>query len=268
MLCLGREDVFLFLCKYFHNLEQLSRTVVVNVEEVVEAAAESGVDSEQVVHFGAVSGSNDNELATVVFHSLHQFFQSLCALIVALASLTERCQCVGLVDKKNAAHCLVAQPVNHFGCLALIGADHLGTVDFNDMPAVQIADSGQDFAEFSCNGGLSCTRITCEDNVHGHFLLFSKTSLCPLNTVLYRVGNFADGLFHFVHADEVIQIAEDVVQRALFGYVASDVVFLDLRCLGTTANERREDVFGRFHGHMGIAESIVLYLYLVLVEAQ
>ena len=119
------KAVFLFLGKHFHNLEELFGRVVVDVEEVVEAAAESDVDAEQVVHLLTIACSDDHKLAAVVLHALHQLLQSLSALLVLVAAIAEGCKGISLVNEENATHSLVAQTVHHLGRLTLIGADHL-----------------------------------------------------------------------------------------------------------------------------------------------
>ena len=136
LLGIGSKLVFLLLGKHLHNLEELVGRVVVDVEEIAEAAAESDVDAEQVLHLRAIACGNNHKLTTVVLHALHQLLQRLRALVVALAALTERCQRVGLVDKQDAPHGLIAEAVNHLGRLALIGTHHLGSVYLDHMAAV------------------------------------------------------------------------------------------------------------------------------------
>ena len=165
-LCFWREDILLALGKDKHDLEELIGRVVFYIQEIVETAAEARIDAEQVLHLRTIACCYDDKLIAVVFHSLHQRLQCLCTLSVAVSRLTYRCQCVGLVDKEDAAHCLVAQLVDNLRRLALIGADHLRTVDLNYMSAVQIADSRQDFAQLSGHSGLTRTRITREHDVH------------------------------------------------------------------------------------------------------
>ena len=74
-------------------------------------------------------------------------------------------------------------------------------------------------------------------------------------------------MLHLFHADESVEVAQNIVERALLGHIALNVFFLNLNGLRPTADERREDVLSRLHGHMGIAEGLVLYLDLVLEEA-
>ena len=114
-LCLWRHQVFLVFGKDEQYLVELIGRIVVYIEEIVEAALESRVYAEQVVHLRAVASSDDDELAAIVLHPLHEFLQSLCSLVVAVAGLTDGCQRVSLVDEEDAAHRLVAQTVNDFG---------------------------------------------------------------------------------------------------------------------------------------------------------
>ena len=241
--------------------------VVFDIEEIVETAAEARIDTEQVVHLRAIAGSDDDELASVVFHALHQFLQRLGTLIVAVASLTDRCQRIGLIHEEDATHRLVAQTVHHLRGLALIGADHLGTVYLHHMAAVQITDGRQDLTQLTGDGGLTRARITSQDDVHRHLLLLTQAALGTLDAILYGVGNLADGTLHLVHTDELIQILQDIVDGTFLRHIAFDVALLHNRGRGTTADELGEDVLGGLHRQVGVAEGLVLDLHLILEEA-
>ena len=142
-LSFGRDDVFLFLGKRAQYLIEFLWLVVFDVQEVVETAAESRVNPEQVVHLHEIACGNDDKFSSVVLHSLHKFLQSLCAQIVALATGTDGSQGVCLVHKQDASHGLVAQPIHHLRRFSLILAHHLCPVHLYHMPAVQVADRGQ-----------------------------------------------------------------------------------------------------------------------------
>ena len=131
--CLRRKHIFLRLCEYFHNLEELIRRIVVDIEEIVETATHTRIDAEEIIHLRTVSGSDDHELAAIVLHTLHQRFQSLHTLIVAFAALAQGCQRVGLVDEEYTTHRLVAKSVHHLRRLALIGAHHLRAVHLDHV---------------------------------------------------------------------------------------------------------------------------------------
>ena len=124
-LGLGREDILLALGKHLHNLIEFVGRIVFQVQEIIEAAAHTGIDAEQVVHLHAVSGSNHHELVAIVLHTLHQRLQGLRTLGITLARGADRCQRVGLVNKEDTAHGLVTQFVDHLRRLALILGYHL-----------------------------------------------------------------------------------------------------------------------------------------------
>ena len=98
-------------------------------------------------------------------------------------------------------------------------------------------------------------------------VLVAQSTCSTLHIVVDSEGNLADRFLHLVHTDVVIQVAQDFLQRAFLGYVASNIRFLHHHCIGTTADERREDILGRLHSQVGIAEGVVLDLHLILEEA-
>ena len=210
--CLRRKHVFLRLCKNFHDLEELIRRVVIDVEEVVKAATHTGIDAKEIVHLGAVSGGDDHELAAIVLHTLHKRLKGLCTLVIALAALAQRCQGIGLVDKEDTTHGLITETVHHLWCLALIGTDHLRAVYLDHMTGVEIADGSQNLAKLACDSGLAGARITSQHDVHRHLLLLTKAALGTLHAVLHGKGNLPDGLLHLIHADKAIKVVENIVE--------------------------------------------------------
>ena len=173
LLSIGSKAVLLLTSKDFHNLIELIWRVVFNVEEIAETAAEANIDAEEVFHLRAITCSNHYKLSTVVFHTFHQLLQSLCTLIVALATLAKRSQCIGLVNKEDTTHSFIAKAVHHLGSFTLIGANHLRTVNLNNMSTIQIANRLKYLTQLTGNGGLTCTRITSKDNMNTHLLLLA-----------------------------------------------------------------------------------------------
>ena len=266
-LCLRREDIFLLTRKDLHDVIQLIGRIVFEIQEIVETALKTRIHTEQIIHLRAVTGGDDHKLTAVVLHTLHQFLQCLSALVIAVTGLTHRSQRVSLIDEEDATHSLVAETVNDLRRLALIGTDHLGTIDLYHMAAIQISDSSQNFAKLTGNSGLTCTRITCQDNMHRHLLLLTKTAFGTLYTILNSIGYLADGLLNLVHANERVHIAKDIIKRTLLGHITLNVFLLHTGSISTTTNESRKDVLGSLHRQMGIAKGFVLDFYLVLEEA-
>ena len=66
------EDILLRLGEYLHNLIQLVRIIVFDIQEIAEAAANTGIDTEQVLHLRTVTSSNHHEFTTVILHAFHQ----------------------------------------------------------------------------------------------------------------------------------------------------------------------------------------------------
>ena len=188
-------------------------------------------------------------------------------MCVAVASLADGSQRVGFINKQDAAQSLVAEAVDDLRRLALIRTDHLGTVNLDHMSAVQIADGCQYLAQLAGYRCLARSWVTRQDDVHRQLFLFAQASFSPLQTVLHRVSYLTYGLLHSVHADEVVQVVQYLVKCPFFRYISLDVVLLNLGRVCSPADEGGEDVFGRLHGEMSIAEGFVLHLDLVLEEA-
>ena len=144
-------------------------------------------------------------------------------MVVTVTGRTDRSQRVSLIHKEDTTHRLVAKPVYHLRGLSLIGTDHLGTVDFYHMTTVQITDGSQNLTQLTGNGGLTCTRITCQDDMHRHLLLLTQSTLLTLNGILYGVCYLTDGTLHLAHADEVVEILEYVLNRTLLRHITLNV---------------------------------------------
>ena len=184
-------------------------------------------------------------------------------MVVTVSRGTQRCQGISLIYKKNTAHRLVAQTVDHLWGLSLIGTHHLGTIHFNHMSAVEITDRSQYLAQLSGDGRLSRSGITRQDDMHRHLLLLSQAALCTMHGILHRIGHLTDGTLHLVHADVPVEVLQDILYSTLFRHIALDVVTLHLGSIGTTADELGEDIFGGLAGQMAVAEEFVLDLNLI-----
>ena len=260
------KDIFLRLRKDLHNLIQFFRIVVVDIQEITETAAHTRVDAEQILHLRSVTGSNNYKFASVVLHTFHQLLQCLGSLIVTVTALTDWCQCIGLIDKEDSSHCLVAQAIYHLWRLTLIWADHLGTVTLYHMAAVEISDSLQYLAQLTGNRRFTCTWVTRQYDMDASLLLFTQTTLGALYAVLYAVGNLADSFLHLIHTDVLVEIAQDIIKRTLLRNVATDITLLYHRSISTTTDERGKDVLSSLHCQMTIAEGVVLDFHLILEE--
>ena len=80
------------------------------------------------------------------------------------------------------------------------------------MSAVQIAYGSKNLAQFTCYSRLTCSRITSQDDVHTHLLLFTQSSLSSLNTVLNRISDFTHSIFDLLHANEAVKVGKYAVQ--------------------------------------------------------
>ena len=104
--------------------------------------------------------------------------------------------------------------------------------------------------------------------MHRYLRSLTQSALHTLHIILNGVSHLANGLLHLIHTNEGIQILQDIVERALLGYIALDIIFLDNGLLTASTDKRREDIFGSLHSQMGITEGLVLDLYLILEIAR
>ena len=132
------------------------------------------------------------------------------------------------------------------------------------MSTIQIAYRLKDLTQLTGYRRLTSTRITRQHDMDTRFLLFTKSPLSTLHTVLDAIGNLTDCLLHLIHTNILVKIAKDVVQGTLFRNIATNISLFYHRCVGTTADKRGEDILCRLHGKMTIAESIILDFYLIL----
>ena len=135
------------------------------------------------------------------------------------------------------------------------------------MSTVEVADSSQNLTQLTGDGGLACTRVTRQDDVHGHLLLLTQSTFCTLDTVLNSIGYLAHSTLHLIHADELIEVLQNILNGPFFRNITSDVLSLHLFGISTTTDEMGEDILCRLVGQMTVSESIVLGLHLIFEEA-
>ena len=81
-------------------------------------------------------------------------------------------------------------------------------------------------------------------------------------------GNLANGFLHLVHTDITVEVAEDILQRTLLGNIAANILFFHHDGLCATTDKRGKDVLSSLDSNMGISESLVLDLHLILEETR
>ena len=134
------------------------------------------------------------------------------------------------------------------------------------MAAVKISDRCQNLSQFPGNRCLTRSRISGQDDMHRHLLMLAKTTLCPLETVLHRIGHFTDGALHLIHADILIEILQDVINGSLFRNIALNIILLHLLGISTTADEMSKDILRSLTGQMSVTKHLVLDLDLIFEE--
>ena len=132
------------------------------------------------------------------------------------------------------------------------------------MSTVEIADRGQYFTQLTGNGCFSCSGITRQDNMHGHFLLFAQSAFSTLHTILNRVCHLPDGTLHLVHTNEGVEILKDFIYSPFLRHISLDILLLNKPGICTATDELGKNILSRFVGQMAVTEGLILYFHLIL----
>ena len=132
------------------------------------------------------------------------------------------------------------------------------------MSAVEIANRRENLAKLTGDGSLSSTGITCQNDVHRHLLLLAQSALGTLHAVLHSIGDLTHGTLHLVHTDILVEILENILHRTLLRNISLDIALLNDSGRSTSADKLGKDILGSLHCQVGIAESLVLDLDLIL----
>ena len=263
-----RKLIFLLFGKYQHDLEELLGSIVVDIQEVTEATADTWIDAEKILHFRTIACCDNHKLSTVVFHSLHQLLQCLCTLLVFFTSTTQRSKCIGFVNKQDTSHSLITKTVNHLRSLTLIRTYHLRAVYLHYMTTIKVTYRLQNFAQLTGDSSLTRTRITRQDNMNAYFLLLTKSTLCTLNIIMNSEGYLSDCLLHLIHTNITIEVTEYLLQGAFLWYIAANILFLHHNGSRATTDIRSENILCSLDSYMGIAKGIIFDFHLILEETQ
>src|SRR4051794_31923137 len=142
--------------------QQVDRRVVGKRDLSRESRAQARIRLEEAVHQSWVAGDDDDEPVAEVLHPLEQRLDRLRPEVEAAADRRER---IGLVDEEDAVQRTADSAIGLDRGLTHVLADEPGTIDLDEMPALEETERAVHLREQACNCGLAGSRIAEEDEV-------------------------------------------------------------------------------------------------------
>ena len=102
--------------------------------------------------------------------------------------------------------------------------------------------------------------------MHRHLLLFAQSAFCTFNTILNRIGNLTHSTLHLIHADEIVEVLQDIIDTPFLRHIASDITLFNLDRICTTTDKLGEDILRGLVGKMTVTKRLVLDLNLIFEE--
>ena len=177
-----------------------------------KATGQTRIDSQEVLHLVLIASGDDHKLAAIVLHALHQRIDGLLAVHVVVGR-----QRIGLIDEEDATHGLVAHAVDNLGSLAHILTHQGSPAGLDDTAGGQDIHRLQHLAHLAGDTGLSCTRITRQDEVHRQLLDAACTHSGTLLDKHALYGQTTYHILHRAHANELVEFVEHLIDRTRLG---------------------------------------------------
>ena len=185
------------------DLHQFYSRVVIDMDAVGDAAGDTLVDTDEIVHRCRIAGQDHGELAGIVLHTLHQHFDGLGGLSVLRTGIVDGGKAVGLVDEEQFAHGQVTVLAHVLAGTVLIFADDILALTLDDIGRREQLHRIQYLTELTGNGGLTRTGITRQDDIEFHRLLCLETEFKPFIHIGLLRGYLTHKSLHGLHADKV-----------------------------------------------------------------
>ena len=173
-----------------------------------KATGQTRIHHQELFHLVLIAGSYHDKLATIVLHAFHQRVDSFLAILVT--TITER---IGFINEQDAAHRLVTHIINNLRGFTHVLSDQSGTTGLNDAGCGKDLHSLKYLTHLTCNRGLTCSWITCQDKVHSHLLHLAGSHRCTLLHEHTLYGQTTDGILNGTHADKFIQFIKHLFER-------------------------------------------------------
>ena len=169
----------LFLTHMTEDLCQLCRRVVLQ-DEFLHPAGKARIGFQKVLHVIRVTGADDDKLALIILHGLHQLPNGLLAITAAVA--LHLGQGIGFVNEQHAAHGAVDLPPSLLGGLPHVFPHQVGAGDLIGMSFGQDAALPIDLADELGDHGLAGAGVALQHPMepfrhpnHAQFLRLGRT---------------------------------------------------------------------------------------------
>ncbi len=164
-LSLSGEGIILSLEEVMRYLHELVGTIVFELIAVGEAAAESGVGAQHVIHLLGVACQNDEHVGVGPCEDGEQRLDD--AMAEVLAVWVVRDEVVGLVDEEHVATRLFEHHLHIVLCLSQVLTYQTGAVYSNQVALGEESERVVDLTKLTGDGGLARARVAREDHVVG-----------------------------------------------------------------------------------------------------
>ena len=243
------------------------------MDAVGDAAGDTLVDADEIVHRCGIASEHDSELACIVLHALHEHLDGLGGLGILRAGIVDRGEAVGLVDEEQLAHGEVAVLGHVLARTVLVLAHDVLALTLDDVGRGEQLHGVEDLAELAGHGGLARAGVTCQDDVELHRLLGLQSEVETLIHVCLLGGYLAHEVLDGLHAHEVaVELCHNLIDVELTERVgALDVGTAEQTVLGLALGEQTLAVAlqgtleGRHH-LTGVAEVLRAALVHLLEE--
>mmetsp|Transcript_23529 Transcript_23529/g.75501 ORF Transcript_23529/g.75501 Transcript_23529/m.75501 type:complete len:275 (-) Transcript_23529:219-1043(-) len=129
-------------------------------EDVVDAAEESRVQLDEVVHVRVVVAGEDEDHVRGL-HGAHEFLDGLLSEVVVAAAG----EAVALVDEEDAPSRAVDDGLGLDGGVADVGPHQVGALDFHELAGLEDAEFSERLGQKPRHGRLSAARWPAEEAV-------------------------------------------------------------------------------------------------------
>ena len=137
-------------------LSKLVGGIIIEVDGLSEAALQSWVGIDKVVHLISITSHNTDELSAVVFQTLKQCVDSLSTKCITIA----RFQSVSLVYEQHTTQSLIYQLVCLDSRLTRESRNKFRAIGLNELSSGHNTQRLENIGHDTGNGCFTCSRIT------------------------------------------------------------------------------------------------------------
>ena len=169
------HDIIILLAVEVEDLLELIDRVVRELDILVEPGLESGIAVDELLHGLCIARDDDNQVVSVVLHSLEDRVDGFLAESVILLG-----QRISFVDEENAAHRFFDLFLGLEGRLSHVACHKAGAVDFDQLSFGQHSDLLVEPSDDPGDRRLAGSGISRKDKVKGYRDRFKSLVLSHL----------------------------------------------------------------------------------------